>query len=141
MGEDRGDLRAFTHAVVDAGADLVIGHGPHVVRAVELYKGRLIAYSLGNFATYGRFNLKGPQGLGMILEAELDAQGRFTTGRLLATKQEGEGLAVPDADGAVLRLVRQLTDADFPETGARVADDGTLSPRGTSKVSADSNTP
>ncbi len=139
MGEDRGDLRAFTHAVVDAGADLVLGHGPHVVRAVELYKGRLIAYSLGNFATYGRFNLKGPQGLGMILEAELDAQGRFSAGRILPTKQEGQGLAVSDQDGAVIRLVRQLTETDFPETGARVADDGTLSPRTGGKESADSS--
>lgn len=139
MGEDRGDLRAFTHAVVDAGADLVLGHGPHVVRAVELYKGRLIAYSLGNFATYGRFNLKGPQGLGMILEAELDAEGRFSAGRLLPTKQEGQGIVVSDADAAVVRLVRGLTEADFPETGARVADDGTLSARGGNKESADSS--
>ena len=52
----------FSHAVIDAGADLVLGHGPHVLRAMEIYKGRLVAYSLGNFATYGRFTLKGPNG-------------------------------------------------------------------------------
>ncbi len=136
MGEDRGDLRTFTHAVVDAGADLVLGHGPHVARAMEFYKGRLIAYSMGNFATYGRFNLKGAQGLGMILEAELDAEGRFSAGRILATKQEGQGLAVPDAAGGVTRLVRELSEADFPQTGARVAEDGTLSPRTKAPVSA-----
>lgn len=129
LGEDRGDLRTFTHAVVDAGADLVLGHGPHVARAVEFYQGHLIAYSMGNFATYGRFNLKGPQALGMVLEVELEADGRFSKARILPTKQEGEGLAVPDPSGAVVKLVRQLSDEDFPATGARVADDGTLTPR------------
>ncbi|MBJ6760763.1 CapA family protein [Myxococcaceae bacterium JPH2] len=132
FGEDRGNLRVFTHAVVDAGAHLVIGHGPHVARAMEFYQGRLIAYSMGNFATYGRFNLKGPQGLGMVLEVELDREGHFTTGRILPTKQVGEGITMPDPAGGVIKQVRQLTREDFPETGAQVAEDGTLSPRTTS---------
>ena len=63
LGEDRGDLRRFTHAAIDAGADLVLGSGPHVVRAMEIYQGKLIAYSLGNFATYGPFNLNAENGL------------------------------------------------------------------------------
>ncbi len=62
FGEDRGNIYEFSHAMIDAGADLVLGHGPHVVRAIEVYKNRLIAYSLGNFLTYGRFNLKGANG-------------------------------------------------------------------------------
>jgi len=49
VGEDRGDVVYFARAMVDAGADLLLGHGPHVPRAMELYRGRLIAYSLGNF--------------------------------------------------------------------------------------------
>lgn len=129
FGEDRGDLRAFTHAVVDAGAHLVLGHGPHVARAMEFYQGRLIAYSMGNFATYGRFNLKGPQGLGMILEVELDAQGRFSNGRILPTKQVGEGITQPDPAASVVSLVRKLTTEDFPDTGARIAEDGRVTPR------------
>ncbi|RYZ39884.1 MAG: CapA family protein [Myxococcaceae bacterium] len=129
FGEDRGDLRVFTHAVVDAGAHLVLGHGPHVARAMEFYQGRLIAYSMGNFATYGRFNLKGPQGLGMVLEVELDSQGRFSNGRILPTKQVGEGITQPDPDANVVSLVRKLSQEDFPDTGARIADDGRLSPR------------
>ncbi|WNG13237.1 CapA family protein [Cystobacter fuscus] len=132
-GENRGDLRAFTHAVIDAGADLVIGHGPHVVRALEFYKDKLILYSLGNFATYGSFNLKGPQGLGMIADVELDAQGRFLSGRLLPTRQEGRGIPQPDPSGEVLPLVRRLTGEDFPTTGALVGPDGRITPR---KVSA-----
>ena len=55
-GEDRGDIYAFAHTLIDEGADIIIGHGPHVPRAIEVYKERFIAYSLGNFATYARFH-------------------------------------------------------------------------------------
>jgi len=136
FGEDRGDLRAFARAVVDAGAHLVLGHGPHVARGMEFYKDRLIAYSMGNFATYGRFTLTGAQGLGMVLEVELDGQGRFSAGRILPTKQVGKGLAVPDPDGAVIPLVRGLTAEDFPETGARISEDGTVKPAAKGPVSS-----
>ncbi|HEX8699733.1 MAG TPA: CapA family protein, partial [Myxococcaceae bacterium] len=141
MGEDRGDLRTFTRAMVDAGAHVVLGHGPHVARAMEFHKGRLIAYSMGNFATYGRFNLQGAQGLGMVLEVELDAQGRFLSGRILPTKQVDKGLAVPDEASGVISLVQRLTAKDFPQTGAQIADDGTLSPRGKQKLSAQQDAP
>jgi poly-gamma-glutamate capsule biosynthesis protein CapA/YwtB (metallophosphatase superfamily) len=134
MGENRGDLRAFTHAVVDAGAHVVLGHGPHVARAMEFYKGRLIAYSMGNFATYGLFNLRGPQGLGMVLEVELDAKGGFLSGRILPTRQEGQGIVVPDPEGGVISLVRKLSAQDFPKSAAQIAEDGTVSPRGKAKV-------
>lgn len=130
-GEDRGDLRAFTHAVVDAGADLVIGHGPHVARAMEVYNDRLIAYSLGNFATYGRFNLSGYLGVGLVLEATLDAQGRFVDGRILPTLQAGEGVPAPDPEGRAIDLVRQLSAEDFPTTGVIVAKDGRIGARTT----------
>jgi poly-gamma-glutamate capsule biosynthesis protein CapA/YwtB (metallophosphatase superfamily) len=125
-GEDRGDLRVFTHAVVDAGADLVLGHGPHVLRGMEVYNGRLIAYSLGNFATYGRFNLTGNQGIGAILDATLAADGKLVAASILGTRQEGEGVPVPDAANAAADLVRVLTAQDFPGTGAKIAQDGTL---------------
>jgi hypothetical protein len=125
-GEDRGDVRAFARAVVDAGADLVVGHGPHVLRGMEIYKDRLVAYSLGNFATYGRFNVTGNQGLGVVLEAVLDREGRFAGGRLLATRQLGEGIPEPDPEGRALDLVRQLSIEDFPGTAVRVARDGSL---------------
>ena len=62
-GEDRGNVVEFAHAMVDAGADLVLGHGPHVVRPMELYRDRLIAYSLGNFATYYGISVEGIRGI------------------------------------------------------------------------------
>ena len=42
-------LVTFAHAAIDAGADLFVGHGPHVLRAVEIYKGKPIFYSVANF--------------------------------------------------------------------------------------------
>ena len=125
-GEDRGDLRAFSHAVVDAGADLVLGHGPHVLRAMEIYKDRLIAYSLGNFATYGRFSLRGPNGLGVILDTTLAPSGAFIGGELVSTKQVGAGTVVLDDAQAGADMIRMLSAEDFPKTGVLVAQDGSL---------------
>jgi len=116
LGENRGDLKAFTHGVIDAGADLVIGHGPHVVRALEVYNGHLIAYSLGNFATYGRFDLSGPLGVAAILEVSLAEDGKFVSGKLISTKQEGEGVPTTDATARGAKLVLQLSKSDFPKT-------------------------
>ncbi len=127
-GEDRGDLRRFARGVVRAGADLVLGHGPHVPRAMEIYRGRLIAYSLGNFATYGRFNLAGPLGLGLVLEVRLAQDGRFVGGRIYSTRQEGQGVPVPDPKGLAAALVGRLSRQDLPETGVRVARDGSILP-------------
>ena len=128
LGENRGDLPAFTHAVIDAGADLVLGHGPHVLRGLELYKGHLIAYSLGNFATYGRFNLSGPLKIGAVLEVELSKDGKFVRGKLLPTEQEGQGIPHKDTQARAVKMAADLTLLDFPQTGVKVASDGALTP-------------
>lgn len=128
LGEDRGDLRAFARAVVDAGAAVVIGHGPHVVRGMEVYRGRLVAYSLGNFATYGGMNLKGPNGLTLVLEARLATDGTFLGGRVHPLRQERPGGPRRDPAGEVIPLLRRLSEEDFGAAAVRVADDGTLSP-------------
>jgi hypothetical protein len=125
-GEDRGDLREFTHAVVDAGADLVLGSGPHVLRGMEFYQDRLIAYSLGNFATYGRFNLSGNAGVGAVLEVTLDKQGRFVSGKIFSTEQSGEGVVGKDVFDRGRDLIRTLSQDDFPGTGVQIALDGTI---------------
>lgn len=128
LGEDRGDLRAFARAVVDAGAALVLGHGPHVVRGMEVYRGRLVAYSLGNFATYGGMNLKGPNGLTLVLEVRLGADGTFLGGRVHPARQERPGGPRLDPAGEVIPLLRRLSEEDFGADAVQVADDGTLSP-------------
>ena len=125
-GENRGNLRHFTHLVVDAGADLVIGHGPHVMRAMEIYKGRLIAYSLGNFATYDRFNLSGILAIGAVLEVKMAHDGRFLGGTILPTRQKHGGVPYKDTRKEAIYLVDSLSREDFPITGVRVAQDGTI---------------
>jgi len=126
LGEDRGDLRRFTHAAIDSGADLVLGSGPHVVRAMEIYKGKLIAYSLGNFATYGPFNLNAENGLTLVLEAHLAADGTFLRGKAYPVKQEKPGGPRMDPEMKILPVLRALSNADFKETAVVVGPQGEL---------------
>lgn len=134
MGQNRGNIYQLAHAAIDAGADVVLGHGPHVLRAMEVYKGRLIAYSLGNFATYGRFNLRDENGLAGVLQAQLDADGRFVSGRFISTIQvknsptwqAGVGPVIDPTHTAAANL-RELSLADFPESPLHIAADGQLS--------------
>jgi hypothetical protein len=128
VGEKRGNLPLFAKTVVDAGADLVLGHGPHVLRGIEVYKDRLIVYSMGNFATYGMFNLKGAQGLTAIYEIRLGLDGKFVGGKIHSGKQPGRGLPLLDESGEAVRKIRSLSQADFPSTAPKIADDGTISP-------------
>lgn len=51
-----GDQVSLAHAAIDAGADVVLGHHPHVLQGLECYKGKMIAYSLGNFCFGGNQN-------------------------------------------------------------------------------------
>ena len=126
LGEDRGDLRKFTHAAIDAGADLVLGSGPHVVRAMEIYQGKLIAYSLGNFATYGPFNLNAENGLSLVLEVHLAADGSFLRGKAYPVKQEKPGGPKLDAEMKILPVLRALSNTDFPQTAVVVGPQGEL---------------
>ena len=126
LGGARGDLRKFTRAVVDAGADLVLGHGPHVVRGMEVYKNRLIVYSLGNFAFY-RFPFNGPTALSLVLETNIGADGEFVSGKIHPLIQEGQNGPRPDKNGTVINVVRQLSKEDFGATAVNVSADGTIS--------------
>lgn len=133
LGENRGDLRRFTHAAIDAGAQLLLGSGPHVVRGMEIYKGRLIAYSLGNFATYGPFNMSGETGLSTILEAHLGADGTFLGGCAYPVKQEKPGGPKIDPAMHILPVLRSLSQADFGASAVQVGPQGELmSPTGVS---------
>lgn len=127
-GEKRGDLRRFTHAMIDAGADVVVGHGPHVLRAIEFYRGHPIAYSMGNFVTWHGFNMTGVNGLTGVLQVELNGDGSFASGRFVPLRQVKWVGVVPDRSRAALAQVRRLTRTDFPRTGARFGADGTISP-------------
>ncbi|HEU4681858.1 MAG TPA: CapA family protein [Gemmatimonadales bacterium] len=127
--EPRGDLRRWARAVIDAGADAVIGHGPHVLRGMEFYRGRLIAYSLGNFATYRGFNLAGPLGITGVLQLEFSPDRTLRAGRLVPMLQLPRQGPLPDPDGAALHLVRRLSAEDFGATGAIITESGEIRPR------------
>lgn len=128
VGEARGNLPAFAHTVVDAGADLVIGHGPHILRGMEMYKGRLISYSLGNFATYGWFGLAGATAETMVLEIKIDADGSFIEGKITSGLQLGRGGPVLDKSGQALRTVRNLSQTNFGANAPKISDDGKVTP-------------
>ncbi len=129
QGWDRGNLRAFARAAIDAGADLVFGHGPHVLRGLEVYNARLIAYSLGNFVTYGGFSYEGPKGLSALLLVDLDPDGRFAGGQLVAARQVHPGGPLLDPDRRATAEVRDLSTADFGDAAPIIDPDGALHPR------------
>ncbi len=130
LGENRGDLRRFAHAAIDAGAQLILGSGPHVVRGMEVYHGKLIAYSLGNFATYGAINVSGVSGLSVVLKARLAADGSFLGGCAYPTWQEkGSGPRI-DQDRRILPILRSLSEEDFKQDAVQVGPNGELSPPG-----------
>ena len=127
FGESRGNLPLFAKTVIDAGADLVLGHGPHVLRGMEIYKDRLIAYSLGNFATYGWFRLAGATAETMVLEVKIDAGGKFVGGKINPFVLLDRGILTPDSSKSAIFTIRRLSQMDFPTSAPKVADDGTIS--------------
>jgi hypothetical protein len=120
FGEYRGDSRRFARVAIDAGADLVLGSGPHVLRGLELYKNRLIAYSLGNLAGYRNFNTSGTAGLSALLTVAIDPRGRFYIGRIDSLRLDGAAIPRKDPRRAAAKLMRTLSRNDFPTSRLRI---------------------
>ena len=114
LEEPRGDLVRFAHDAIDLGADLVVAHGPHVPRALELYRGRLIAYSLGNFATFGGMNVTRESGLAPLLTVQLESDGAFIGGSIESFRQLPFTPPALDSKRRALRLMQRLSAEDFP---------------------------
>lgn len=130
LGIDRGNPVAFADAAVRGGAALVVGHGPHVLRAMEWReRGALIAYSLGNLLTYGPFTLTDPLNRGAVLCATFDTNGRVGAADLASTVQRAPGVLEVDRTARAAALTDSLASLDFPGTGARVNASGTILPR------------
>jgi poly-gamma-glutamate capsule biosynthesis protein CapA/YwtB (metallophosphatase superfamily) len=123
-GENRGDVYQFAHQLIDAGADIVLGHGPHVTRAIEVYKNKFISYSMGNFCTYGGINVSGINGLAPIIKVYTNATGNFYKAHITSTKQTTLGTVSIDPQKQVLKRIQQLTKQDFPETRIEIDDNG-----------------
>ena len=126
FGEDRGPTRDFAHTVVDAGADAVLGSGPHVVRGIERYHGKPIAYSLGDFLGYHTFGLAGALNESAILRVELTADGRFRGGKWSAVTLAPPGVPVPDPAGRSTQRMADLSRQDFGDGAIRVGAGGRL---------------
>jgi poly-gamma-glutamate capsule biosynthesis protein CapA/YwtB (metallophosphatase superfamily) len=126
LGEDRGDLRTFTHFCIDNGADVVYGHGPHVVRCMEVYKGRFIAYSLGNFCTPYGMNLTGVTGYAPVVEIKILDDGTFLEGQIHSfIQQKGKGPRRDDTH-SVAKEIRSLTAADISGSVINISETGRI---------------
>jgi hypothetical protein len=126
LGLDRGNLVAFARDAAAAGADFVVGHGPHVMRAGEWVGPTLALYSLGNLATYGPFTLRDPLDRGALACVTLDGEGRVVAAELRPTRQRPPGFVSADPSARAATLVDSLSRLDFPRTGVRVGADGRI---------------
>ena len=126
-GEKRGDVKALARAAIDAGADVVFGHGPHVLRAMELYKNKLIAYSLGNFCGYRAFSVRSIYSrTSVVLDVRLDERGDFAGGRIVPLRLDQQARPRLDPEKHAVGQLSELGKADFPDTYLKVSPDGTL---------------
>ena len=129
---DRGNPVAFANAALDAGATMVIGHGPHVLRAAEWRGDRLVIYSLGNLLTYGPFRLEEPLDRGTVACADIDSVRHVRSAWLRPTVQPAPGILRPDSTNRAAALMDSLSALDFPTTGASIGRDGVLRRRAAS---------
>jgi poly-gamma-glutamate capsule biosynthesis protein CapA/YwtB (metallophosphatase superfamily) len=129
LGQDRGNSIAFTHAVIDAGADLVMGSGPHVLRGFQWYDGHLIAYSLGNFAAYYTLGLDSITSVSAILHVTLNADGQFVQGSITPIRLVSPGTPEPDPGGQAIDVINSLSQDDFAGNGAaQISPTGQIEP-------------
>ncbi|HEY8401066.1 MAG TPA: CapA family protein, partial [Cytophagaceae bacterium] len=85
-----------------------------------------IAYSLGNFCTYSRFNLKGENGIAPIVKVYTNSEGEFLEGQIFPIVQLGEGGPVPDDQKRVIFKMKELTETDFPEAKITITESGKI---------------
>lgn len=126
LGEDRGNIVGFSREAIDAGADLILGHGPHIPRAINLYNDRLIAYSLADFVGYQTLSTEGALAYSLILEVELNLEGEFISGQIIPIHLGTTGIPVPDGQFRTVNLIRNLTQTDFPNAPIMIDEQGQL---------------
>jgi poly-gamma-glutamate capsule biosynthesis protein CapA/YwtB (metallophosphatase superfamily) len=126
LGEDRDNAEAFAHMAINSGASLVIASGPNVLRGMQFYRGHLIAYSVGNFASYGDFATEGDLDMSVILRVTLSYAGRFEWARIYPVQFTREGRPVPG--GEAIAFVARLATEDFGSSAARILPSGVIKP-------------
>jgi hypothetical protein len=123
---NRGNPVGFADAAFAGGATLVVGHGPHVLRAAEWRGDRLVFYSLGNLLTYGPFKLHEPTNRGAVACATIDSAGHVGHAELRPTMQRWTGVLEADSTRRAFTLIDSLSRLDFPKSGVRVDAAGEL---------------
>jgi poly-gamma-glutamate capsule biosynthesis protein CapA/YwtB (metallophosphatase superfamily) len=100
-----------------------------VLRGMEFYRGRLIAYSLGNFAGGGN-TLRGDGILkyGGILKVSLTTDGSWVSGEFLSTAMNSSGRPTMDSGNNGRKQVDKLSRSDFGDTRAAISSDGVITP-------------
>ncbi len=116
IGENRGNEYAFAHSAVDAGADLVLGSGPHVVRGIETYKAKTIAYSAGNFLTTEGMNNSSLLGKGALMTFTLNQNGDVQSRTITSTVSDPKNTVSLDLANEAANLIYALTSEDFNQT-------------------------
>lgn len=125
IGENRGNVYEFAHRMIEAGADLLLGHGPHVTRALEVYENRFIVYSMGNFSTYSRINVQGVNGLAPIIRIFTDKEGKFIKAQITPTFQPSHDRTPRyDPERRIIKVLQNLTKTDFPDVPLSISDEG-----------------
>ncbi|MEH2205807.1 MAG: CapA family protein [Nostoc sp.] len=119
-GENRGNAIAFARNMIDAGADLVLGHGPHVPRAMEIYQGKIIAYSLGNFLGYRTLSTNAQTGDSMILEVKLNSAGNLVSSKIIPVRMDRQGIPHIDRSFQTIKLMRYLNNQAFPKNPVKI---------------------
>jgi hypothetical protein len=127
VGEDRGNPKKFAQMAIDNGASIVVASGPHVMRGMEFYRHRLVAYSLGDFASFHNFNTSGVLGHSGVLRVTLTKTGGFRAARLVSVSLDSGGHAT--VGGGSVAFVRSLSDSDFGAAAARLSSSGVVSQR------------
>ena len=125
-GENRGNSINFARTMIDTGADLVLGHGPHVPRAIEVYQGKLIAYSLGNFLGYRTLSTTSYKGYSMILEAKLNPEGDFLSGKIIPVRLDKQTIPYIDQSFRTVGLLRSLNKSGFPNNPLEINKKGEI---------------
>jgi hypothetical protein len=126
-GEYRGNVREFSRMMVDQGADCVIGFGSHVLRGMEMYKGKIIAYSLGNFLGFGgALSRESVRSNSVVLELKMDVKAALISARLIPVRMGPGSIPEPASGTAPLDMVRRLSETDFPSSEMVLMPDGSL---------------
>lgn len=127
-GEDRGNVYEFAHFAIDNGADIIFGQGPHVTRAIELYKNKFISYSGGNFATFGKINVSGSMGVAPIFKIKINNKGDFISGEIIPVRQTYKSFGpFIDSEKLAIKKIISLNKSDFPKgNGLSISEEGKI---------------